>query len=93
MQTARVTILMTPEKKAAIESDALRMGVSSGEYIRLAVDNFSADAEAEEELRLLAQELSAAVPAMRASLDRSIETLQNTHREMDAFLRAQGIRK
>ena len=40
MRTARTTVLMSPEEKAALEKRAASRGVSSGEYIRLAVDNF-----------------------------------------------------
>ena len=31
---------MTPEEKALLEQRAANRGVSSGEYIRLAVDNY-----------------------------------------------------
>ncbi len=40
MQNARMTVLMTPDRKAAIERKAAELGVSSGEYIRVAVDNY-----------------------------------------------------
>jgi hypothetical protein len=40
MRSARVTFLMKPEEKAALEYKASKRGVSSGEYLRLAVDNF-----------------------------------------------------
>lgn len=88
MQTARVTVLMTPEKKAAVETRTSHLGVSASEYIRLAVDNY-ADGE-EELLAHLVEELDAAVPAMAASLDRSIAILEESHRYVDGVLREMG---
>jgi hypothetical protein len=93
MRTARTTVLMTPEEKAAVERRAASRGVSSGEYIRLAVSNFErVSAEHEEELATLASELNAAVPKMRAALERSSKILQQLHRENEAFFRERGIR-
>ena len=91
MQTARVTVLMSPDKKASIEDRATKLGVSSGEYIRLAVDNFSEPGE-EEQLALLVEELNAAVPRMIASLERSTATLEATHLYVDNILRELGLR-
>jgi hypothetical protein len=94
MRTARLTVLMKPDEKAALEARAAERGVSSGEYIRLAVDNFDKVSEEEEaELAALVVEANAAIPKMRDSLDRSIATLQKTHEELDAFLREVGVRK
>jgi hypothetical protein len=94
MQSARVTFLTTPDRKAAIEAKAATLGVSSGEYIRLAVDNFDqVSARDEAELAALVEEVNKAIPNMRASLDRMIETLDETHAEVDRTLRAAGIRK
>ena len=50
MRNARVTVLMRPDEKASLDAKAAERGVSSGEYLRLAVDNFdkvSDDQEAE----------------------------------------------
>jgi len=91
-QSARVTVLMTPDKKAEIEAEAARLGVSSGEYIRLAVDKFDA-AEEEALLTAMVEELNAAVPRMIASLDRTIANVEETHVRVDAILRELGIRK
>ncbi|MBB5716057.1 plasmid mobilization protein [Sphingomonas aerophila] len=92
MQNARVTFLTTPDRKAAIEAKAASLGVSSGEYIRLAVDNFDRiSAKEEVELAALAAELNAAVPAMRASLDRSNVVLEDLHAEMNQFFQDRGI--
>jgi hypothetical protein len=93
MRTARTTVLMTPEEKAALEKRAARRGVSSGEYIRLAVDNFeNVSDEQEAELAALAAELNAAVPKIRAALQRSSKVLAELHRENEAFFRERGIR-
>jgi mobilization protein NikA len=93
MRTARTTVLMSPEQKAAIEKRAASMGVSSGEYIRLAVDNFEkVSPEQEAELEALVGEVNQAVPKMAAMLDSMSRTLQELHRENDAFFRERGIR-
>ena len=93
MRTARTTVLMTPEEKATLEKRAASRGVSSGEFIRLAVDNFEkVSDEQEAELAALAAELTAAVPKMKAALDRSSKVLQDLHRENEAFFREHGIR-
>jgi hypothetical protein len=84
---------MTPEEKAALEKRAANRGVSSGEYIRLAVDNFERVSDADEaELAALVEEVNHAVPKMKASLDQTSKTLRKLLRENDAFFRARGIR-
>jgi hypothetical protein len=94
MRTARTTVLMTPEEKAALEKRAANRGVSSGEYIRLAVDNFEKVSDDEEaELAALVQELTAAGPKIRASLERSTRRINQTVKELDAMLRDAGLRK
>ncbi len=70
MRTARLTVLMKPDEKAAIEARAAARGVSSGEFVRLAVDNFGKLSEADEaELEALTRELEATIPKIHASLD------------------------
>ena len=68
MRTARVTVLMRPEQKAEVEAEAARLGVSSGEFIRLAVEDFAAPDELSE-LDALTQELEQAIPRMRDDVD------------------------
>lgn len=93
MRTARTTVLMTPEEKAALEKRAASRGVSSGEYIRLAVDNFEKVSDEEEaELAALVDEVNQAIPKMKSSLDRTSKTLRKLLRENDAFFRERGIR-
>jgi hypothetical protein len=83
---------MKPEEKAALEAKAAKRGVSSGEYLRLAVDNFEkVSDEQEAELEELAKELTAAVPKMKAALESSCKTLEELHRENEAFFRERGI--
>ena len=94
MRTSRVTVLMRPDEKASLEQRASKLGMSSGEFIRLAVDNLEQlRPEEEAELAMLAGEMRDAAPRMGASLDRSIAALEEAHREIDALLRRQGIRK
>ena len=94
MRTARTTVLMTPEEKATLEKRAARLGVSSGEYIRLAVDNYEKiSPEEEAELAALVEEANVAIPRMAAMLDRMSRTLRETHEDIDRSLRAAGIRK
>ena len=93
MRSARVTVLMSPDEKAEMEANAARLGVSSGEYVRLAVDNFDRPTAAEEaELAALVEEVNRAIPKMRASLDRMSKTLRKTLKEDDAFFRERGRR-
>jgi|GEM_PF-2801321 len=93
MQTARMTVLMTPDRKAAIEQRAAQMGVSSGEFIRLAVDNYDRDDVTEEELGALVDEVNQIIPQMQASLQRSSEALESTHQVVDQLLKEMGIRQ
>jgi hypothetical protein len=94
MRTARTTVLMTPEEKAALEKRAARLGVSSGEYIRLAVDNYEKiSPEEEAELAALVEEANVAIPRMAAMLEQMSRTLRETHEDIDRSLRAAGIRK
>ncbi len=93
MRSARVTVLMKPEEKAALDRKAASRGVSSGEYLRLAVDNFGAVSDQQQaELAALAAELKTALPKMKAALKRSCKVLEELHRENDEFFKARGIR-
>ena len=71
MQTARVTVLMTPDKKSAFDALAASRGLSTGEFFRQAGDRL-AEAEAEEErvaLALVVDELERSLPQMQADLE------------------------
>lgn len=94
MRNNRMTILMSDDEKSGVEMLANQMGISNSEYVRLAVDNYSnVSAEQEAELAALVAEVNKAIPAMRASLDRSCERLEATHKKVDAILRESGFRK
>jgi hypothetical protein len=94
MQTARVTILMTPEKKAAFDAMAAKRGMSTGEFFRQAGDRAANENSAEEEeLAALVRELAEAVPDMQRRLKRSAKLLRDSAREVDAMMREAGVRK
>jgi hypothetical protein len=83
---------MRPEEKAELDGNAARLGISSGEYIRLAVDDFKTPNAAEEaELRALLAEVNQAVPRMKASLEQASKAVRKLLRENEAFFKARGI--
>ncbi len=91
MQTARVTVLMTPERKAALEATASGLGVSTGEYIRLAVDNYQ-DPD-EDALRIaLTEQLIEAIPAMQADLDAMAVSIASARAAIGAALQSTATR-
>lgn len=81
MQTARVTILMTPEKKAAFDALAADRGVSTGEFFRQAGDRALSVQDAEEEaaLEFLVGELESLLPEMNRKLDEMHKTIVATN--------------
>ena len=68
MRTARVTVLMEPDEKRALTNRAGRLGISTGELLRLAAERFDDD-ELEAELEAATRELEDAIPKMNASFD------------------------
>lgn len=92
MQTARVTVLMEPDRKAALEAQARQLGVSSGEYIRLAVDNYTAAGETED-LEHVLEEFHRQMPEMLAAFDKIDAALDRASGEIDKCLRQLGVRK
>lgn len=92
MQTARVTVLMTPERKAAMEVSAAGLGVSCGEYIRLAVDNYQPRSSNDPLLDALAAELRATLPQMRADFAAISSSIADARAAVDAALRSVGAR-
>ncbi|VVT06836.1 conserved hypothetical protein [Sphingomonas sp. EC-HK361] len=94
MQTERVTILMTPAKKAALAARAAAQSMSIGQYVRRKVeDEDELTPEQEAELALLVAEVNRAVPHMIEQLDEMSAMLRATHEDVDRTLRAVGIRK
>ncbi|MBB4153768.1 hypothetical protein GGQ80_001674 [Sphingomonas jinjuensis] len=80
MQTERVTILMTPAKKAELAARAAAHRMSIGQYVRRKVEEEDEQLtpEQEAELALLVAQANQAIPAMVASLDKMIETVRAT---------------
>lgn len=93
MQTERVTFLTTPDAKAALTAKAAARGMSTGEYIRLAVENMPEETAEEMELAALVSELVSAMPEMRASLERTAQRMDDTVARVDRMLREAGVRK
>ncbi|KQM73996.1 hypothetical protein [Sphingomonas sp. Leaf20] len=95
MQTERVTFLTTPDHKAALDAFASSNGQSVGHVLREASSRYIGQPTPEEEaeLAVLVQQANAAIPKMQASLDNMVETLDRTHRKVDAFLRDAGVRR
>lgn len=93
MQTERVTILMTPAKKAALAARAAARQMSVGQYVRRKVeDEDELTPEQEAEFSALVEQVNAMVPQMAASLDAMSAKARALHEEVDAFLRDKGVR-
>jgi signal transduction protein with GAF and PtsI domain len=94
MQTERVTILMTPARKAKVASRAAARGISMGEYLRRKVedDDDEVTPEQEAELEELIRQVNIAIPEMAASLDEMSAMLRSTNEEIDRTLREAGLR-
>ena len=97
MQTERVTYLSTAEHKAQLEAFAAARGESVGSVLREAAARYIGEpqptAEEEEALKLLVEELNKAVPAMRASLQRSIDRVRKSNADIDRKLAEMDARK
>lgn len=99
MHTERVTYLTNAEQKAALEAFAKSRGESVGSVLREAASRYMAEPEPEptedeeEALKLLVEELNTAVPAMKASLQRSIERIKRSNAEIDRKLAEMDARK
>lgn len=90
MQTERVTYLTSAAQKAALEEFARSRGKSVGNVVREATMNYMAESPLgdDEKMQILVAELNEALPAIQASFDRMVTTLEATHTEL-AELRAQ----
>lgn len=95
MHTERVTYLTNAEQKAALEAFAKARGESVGNVLREAVTEYMAQPTQEEldELAAIVEEVAKAVPAMRASLRRSIKTIEDSQAEVDRKMREAGLWK
>ena len=79
MKTERLTILVTPQEKAAMTAKAAEMHVSTSEMLRLAFDAFE-EPENQALLNALADELERAVKRMGESLDAASREVEETLR-------------
>lgn len=95
MQTERVTFLTSREHKAALDAFAARHGQSVGNVVREATARYLAQPPEDDEVQLaaLVSELAEAVPAMRASLDRTARIIEDSIANVDRKLREAGVRK
>jgi len=93
MQTERVTILMTPAKKAALAARAAAQNMSIGQYVRRKVEDEDAlTPEQEAELAVLVAQVNAALPKMNASIDQMIKTIRATSDNIDDTLGQLSVR-
>ncbi len=96
MQTERVTYLTSTEHKAQLEAFAKSRGESVGNVLREATMRYIAqprdESEEEAELSALVTELAKAVPAMKASLERTANIMRESSEEVDRMLREAGVR-
>ena len=91
MQTERVTILMTPAKKAELAARAAARHMSIGQYVRRKVeDEDELTPEEEAELTILVKEVNIAVPKMVESIDAMIATIRSTRESIRDTLRLLG---
>lgn len=83
MKTERLTILVTPQEKAAMTAKAAAMNVSTSEMLRLAFDAFEEPAN-QQLLSALADQLQRAVAAAHARLDEANATVEGVLAELRA---------
>ena len=101
MQTAelhseRVTFLATPALKERLSVLAKASGLSIGEYVRRRIQEDDGEAlsrQEEDELVALVDQVNEAVPHMSASLDDMSRAIREARANLDASLRAAGVRK
>ncbi len=80
----RVTTLMTSREKTALEEKARRAGVSVGEFVRRSVDAFDPEQAADlVQLAALAVELERSNREASAALDRALNSIEITRKQLD----------
>jgi hypothetical protein len=87
METAseRVTILMTPTEKSALETKAREAGVSAGEYVRRSVDAYDPEMLRDlAQLDLLAAELRRSTAEANDALDRALASYDAMREQLDS---------
>ena len=81
--TERVTTLMTPTEKSALEAKARRAGVSVGEFVRRSVESYDPEeALALAQLAALAAELSRSNRDASEALDRALASVEATRAQL-----------
>ena len=86
MKTDRLTLLISPADKAAINARAELLGISVSELVRKAAMEYDpAEAEARAEVEALLPEFSATVGQIHASFARMIERLDEGERKREAM--------
>jgi hypothetical protein len=75
MRSERLTILLTPATKAAIEARARALGITSSELARRAVEAYDPSRN-DEALQILADELAVVVEQTEAKVDAALAELQ-----------------
>lgn len=82
MKTDRLTLLISPADKAAINARATSLGISVSELVRkAALDYDPGEAEARADVEVLLPEFSATVEAIHLSFGRMIERLDAGERQ------------
>ena len=84
MKSERMTILVTPEQKAAITARAESLGLSTGEMLRRAAETYQDERKQEGEalLNALADELFAAAKSARTALSSANKEVRATLRQL-----------
>jgi hypothetical protein len=84
MKTDRLTLLISPADKAAINARAEMLGISVSELVRQAALGYDPEeARAKEELEALLPDFHAAVDRMNATFDRMLAKAEAHDREME----------
>lgn len=91
MQTERVTFLASAAEKERLFGRAKRLGVSSSEVVRRALNRDDSDTNDEAELAVLVAEANAAIPKIAASIERISDRLEAMTRKNEEFLEKMGL--
>lgn len=81
MKSERLTILVTPQEKAAMTAKAAAMNVSTSEMLRLAFDAFEEPAN-QQLLAAMASQLERAVAGAHTRLDEANKTVEGVLAEL-----------
>ncbi|MFM9977140.1 MAG: plasmid mobilization protein [Sphingomonadaceae bacterium] len=91
MKTDRLTLLINPADKAAINARAALLGISVSELVRrAALDYEPEEAAIRAEIEAILPEASAAIERMAATFDRMLAKAEAHHREMQWMRSPEG---